>query len=139
MADYGAIRQGLADKLQTIPTFLTVYATTPSRITPPSAIVLPGRPVADYHVSMEGTAGALTRFPFEIIAAVQQMAEQYNQQKLDELVTGTGSVPAVLEADPTLGGVCLTLQCSAATDYGLLTFADSTFVGIRYAVEVFAR
>ena len=139
MADYGAIRQGLADALATIPTFLTVYASTPSRITPPSAIVLPGRPVADYHRSMEGTAGALTRYNFEIIAATQQMAAVYNQEKLDALVSGTGSIPAVLEADPTLGGECLTLQVSAATDYGLLTFADSTFVGVRFSVEVFSR
>jgi hypothetical protein len=139
VADYGAIRQGLADALDTIPTFLTVYASTPSRITPPSAIVLPGRPVADYHASMDGTAGALTRFPFDVLAAVQQMAESYNQEKLDALISGTGSVPAALEADPTLGGVCLTLQVSTATDYGLLTFADSTFVGVRYSVEVFAR
>lgn len=139
MADYGAIRQGLADALDTIDTFVTVYASTPSRITPPSAIVIPARPVADYHQSMDGTAGALTRFRFEVIAAVQQYAEQYNQEKLDGLISGTGSVQAALEADPTLGGACLTLQVSSASDMGMVQFADSQFVGVRYQVEVFAR
>jgi hypothetical protein len=88
---------------------------------------------------MDGTAGALTRFRFEVIAAVQQYAEAYNQEKLDGLISGPGSIQAVLEADPTLGGACLTLQVSSASDMGMVQFSDSSFIGLRLQVEVFSR
>ena len=139
MADYNAIRSGLATALDTLDAFLVVHSTVPNRVVPPAAIVVPGRPVVEYHQSMDGTAGMLQLFRFEIVTALQSMTEDYAQTDLDELVSGSGSVQAALETDPTLGGACITLQVTQASDYGMVEFADSSFIGCRFSVEVYAR
>jgi hypothetical protein len=139
MADYTAIRDGLATRLDTVPTFLTVHATVPNRIVAPAAVVVPGRPVATYHDSMIGSAGSLTVFNFEIVCAVQSMSEEFAQDALDDLISGTSSVPAAIEADPTLGGAATTCQVRQAVDYGVVAFADTEFIGARFLVEVYAR
>ncbi len=139
MADYTAIRDGLATRLETVPTFLTVHATVPSRIVAPSAVVVPGRPVAVYHDSMVGNSGSLTVFNFELVCAVQSMTEEFAQDVLDDLISGANSVPAAIEADPTLGGAATTCQVRQAVDYGVVAFADTEFIGARFLVEVIAR
>jgi hypothetical protein len=139
MADYTAIRDGLAAQLETVPTFLTVHATVPNRIVAPAAVVVPGRPVATYHDSMIGSGGSLTVFNFELVCAVQSMTEEFAQDALDELISGANSVPAAVEADPTLGGAATTCQVRQAVDYGVVAFADTEFIGARFLVEVYAR
>ena len=139
MADYTAIRDGLATRLGTVSTFLTVHATVPNRIVAPAAVVVPGRPVATYHDSMIGSGGSLTVFNFDIVCAVQSMAAEFSQDTLDDLISGSGSVPAAIEADPTLGGAATTCQVRQAVDYGVIAFADTEFIGARFSVEAFAR
>jgi hypothetical protein len=139
VADYSAIRSGLAAALETLDSFLVVHSTVPNRVVPPAAIVVPARPVAEYHQSFDGTGGNLTLFRFDIVTAVQSMTEEWAQTDVDTLVSGSGSVISALEADPTLGGACLTLQVTQATDYGMVEFADSSFIGCRFSVEVYAR
>ena len=139
MADYTAIRDGLATRLETIDAFLTVHATVPGRIVAPAAVVVPGRPVAVYHDSMIGSGGSLTVFNFELVCAVQSMSEAFSQAALDELISGANSVPAAVEADPTLGGAATTTQVRQAVDYGVIAYADTEFVGARFLVEVYAR
>lgn len=139
MADYTAIRDGLATRLETVPTFLTVHATVPNRIVAPSAVVVPGRPVATYHDSMIGSGGSLTVFNFELVCAVQTAVEEFSQDAIDDLISGTSSVPAAIEADPTLGGAATTCQVRQAVDYGVVAFADTEFIGARFLVEVYAR
>ena len=139
MADYTAIRDGLAAQLETVPTFLTVHATVPNRIVAPAAVVVPGRPVATSHDSMVGSCGSLTVFNFELVCAVQSMTEEFAQDALDDLISGANSVPAAVEADPTLGGAATTCQVRQAVDYGVVAFADTEFIGARFLVEVYAR
>jgi len=139
MADYTAIRDGLAARLDTIDAFLTVHATVPGRIIAPAAVVVPGRPVAVYHDSMIGNGGSLTVFNFELVCAVQSMTEEFAQDALDDLISGPDSVPTAIEADPTLGGAATTTQVRQAVDYGVVAFADTEFVGARFLVEVYAR
>ncbi len=139
MADYTAIRSGLAARLETIDIFLTVHATVPGRIAAPAAVVVPGRPVATYHESMSGAAGSLTMFRFELVCAVQSMAEQFAQDRLDDLISGTKAVTTAIDADPTLGGAAITSQVTQAVDYGVISFADTEYVGARMLVEVYAR
>ncbi|MCP4894226.1 MAG: hypothetical protein GY911_10500 [Actinomycetales bacterium] len=139
MADYTAIRDGLAARLETIDAFLTVHATVPGRIIAPAAVVVPGRPVAVYHDSMIGNGGSLTVFNFELVCAVQSMTEEFAQDALDDLITGPDSVPAAIETDPTLGGAATTCQVRQAVDYGVIAYADTEFIGARFLVEVYAR
>ena len=116
-----------------------MHATVPSRVVAPAAVVVPGRPVAVYHDSMVGNGGSLTVFQFEIVCCVQSMAEEFAQDTLDSLISGTGSVQAAIEADPTLGGAATTCQVRQAVDYGTVAFADTEFIGCRLLVEVYAR
>lgn len=141
MADYGAIRNAIADRLAAVTAteFLTIHATVPASVVAPAAVVVPARPVAEYHESMAGTGGSLTVFRFDIVAMLQAAAEPFVQAELDALISGAGSVPAVLEADPTLDGTADAVQVTQATDYGAVGFADTEFVGVRFSLEVFAR
>lgn len=139
MADYTAIRDGLAARLETIDAFLTVHATVPGRIIAPAAVVVPGRPVAVYHDSMIGNGGSLTVFNFELVCAVQSMTEEFAQDALDDLISGPDSVPTAIETDPTLGGAATTTQVRQAVDYGVIAYADTEFIGARFLVEVYAR
>ena len=139
MVSYAAIRAALAVRLRTLDTFIAVYATVPGRVVAPCAVVVPGRPIAGYHESMNGTGGQLIRFNFDVLAIVQPMAETWNQETLDALIAGAESVPAALEADPTLGGVSAAVVVTSATDYGMIQFADTEYVGARFNCEVYAR
>tara|TARA_R110000824_G_scaffold189899_2_gene371320 strand:+ start:949 stop:1368 length:420 start_codon:yes stop_codon:yes gene_type:complete len=139
MADYTAIRTGLAARLETIDIFLTVHATVPGRIAAPAAVVVPGRPVAQYHQSMSGAAGSLTLFRFQVTCAVQSMTEQYSQDRLDDLISGAKAVSTAIEADPTLGGAAITSEVTQTVDYGVISFADTEYVGASMLVEVYAR
>jgi hypothetical protein len=139
MVSYSAIRDGLAVRLRTLDLFTVVYDTVPGRVVAPCAVVVPGRPIAGYHESMNGQGGQLIRFSFDILAIVQAMAEEYNQDALDALISGAASVPVALEADPTLGGVSAAVVCTSATDYGMIRFSDTEYVGARFNTEVYAR
>ena len=139
MVSYSAIRDGLAVRLRTLDLFTVVYSTVPGRVVAPCAVVVPGRPIAGYHQSMAGAGGQLIRFSFDVLAIVQSMAEEYNQDALDALISGPASVPAAIEADTTLNGSALTSQVTQATDYGVVDFGDSAYIGARFAVEVYAR
>jgi hypothetical protein len=141
VADYAAIRAGLATRLEavTATTFLTVHDTVPGAVTAPAAVVVPSRPIATYHETMTGSAGALAMFRFELVVMLQSMTEEFSQNALDALISGTGSVPDAVEADPTLGGAAITCQVTQATDYGVLQWADTEYVGARFMVEVHAR
>lgn len=70
--------------------------------TPPGIHILP--PAVEYHGAFHG---GLTTYTFTVQAFVQLTESVASQVFLDELLDETGprSVPAALEADPTLGGV----------------------------------
>jgi len=139
MASYGAIRDAIAIKLATIDTFVSVHATVPMSVTAPAAVVVPGRPAATYHQSMDGTAGSLTRFDFEIVVAVQSMTEEMAQDRLDDLMSGAGSVLTALETDVTLLGTAVACQVTRAVDYGTIRYGDQEYLGARFVLEVYAR
>jgi len=141
VADYAAIRAGLAARLEAVTAtpFLTVHDTVPGAVVAPAAVVVPARPAATYHETMVGAGGALTMFRFELVVLLQNMAEEFAQNALDALMSGSGSVPDAVEADVTLGGAAVTAQVTQATDYGVVQWADTEYVGARFAVEVHAR
>lgn len=139
MADYGAIRDGIATRLATIDTFVSVHSTVPMSITAPAAVVVPGRPAATYHQSMDGGSGPLTRFDFEIVVAVQSMTEEMAQDRLDDLMSGAGSVLTAIETDATLNGAAVTSQITRAVDYGTIRYGDQEYMGARFVLEVYAR
>ena len=130
LADYTAI--GTArDTPDTVPTFLTVHATVPNRIVAPAAVVF-SRPVATYHDSMIGRR--CSQFNFELVcAAIHDRRVCPGRPRRP--ISGTSSVPAAIEADPTSAAQPLPARVRQAADYGV-AFADTEFIGARFLVEV---
>lgn len=136
MADYGAIRDQLKVRLETVSTFKAVFDTVPDRVTVPCAIVRPGSPVAEYHQSMNGAGLGL--FRFEILALAQRWEPNAGQDVVDGLMSGASSVEAAIRGDETLGGEAATTQVTSCTGYGNVQVADSQYVGAVFNVEVYA-
>jgi hypothetical protein len=88
----------------------------------------------------ESTVDLVTTLPASG-AFVGQLALDTDDNKLyvDDLISGANSVPAAIEADPTLAGAATTCQVRQAVDYGVVAFADTEFIGARFLVEVIAR
>jgi len=139
MADYAAIRAGLKTRLETISSLVAVYDTVPDRVVAPSAVVAVGSPVADYHDSMSGAGGALTRFNFEVIVLAARWEPTAGQDQIAAYISGSGSVPTAIEGDATLGGDASTTQVTRCVDLGQIQVADSQYYGGRFTVEVYAR
>ena len=134
--DYPAIRAALADRLDTVEGLAATYATVPDRVVTPSAAVIPGDPFVTFHESMDGTAGPLTLCRFDVVVFAGRFESAAGQTVLDELV---GTLPDILEADQTLGETALVVIVREATNYGVVTVADTVYLGCRFDVEVYAK
>ena len=135
MADYSAIRDGIKTRLATSSTFIQVADTAPDTISPPCAIVLPGSPVVEYH---QAFANGLERFVFTILVLMQRFDVAAQQDLVDSLMSGAGSVRALIEGDLTLGGNAQTCQVMSATSYGAVDFNETTYLGCEWTTEVYA-
>ncbi len=134
--DYAAIRDGLAERLETLDELVAVWPHVPDRAVAPSAAVLPGDPVVTYHRAGEGGTTGLNRVVFDIIVFAGRWDSASGQDVLDGLMT---RLPEAVEADQTLGGAAHVVNVLEATNYGTVTVADTAFLGIRYVTEVYAR
>jgi hypothetical protein len=133
--NFGAIRTGIAEALETLD-LVAVYDTVPDRVVVPSAAVIPGDPFVEYHRTMDGTAGQLTLARFDVVLFAARFDTHSAQDLLDELV---GSVPAAIEKDPTLNGAAQVVIVTEATNYGVVTVGDTTYLGCRFDCEVYSR
>ena len=134
--NFADVRDGLAVRLETLDTFLAVYPFVPDSVVAPSAAVIPGDPFATYHTTSAGTGGQMIRLQFDIIVFAQRYSTAHGQDVLDGLV---GTVPDALEADQTLAGAASVVVVREGTNYGVVTVADTTYSGCRFAVEVYGR
>ena len=132
--DYHAIRTELGVVLAGVSGVLVVYDTAPDRIVVPSIAVLPGEPFADYHTAVG--SGGLVVLRFDVIVFARRFNADAGQESLDDLIT---AVPAVLESDQTLAGEASVVTVTDASNYGLVTVADTQYLGCRFGVEVHAR
>jgi hypothetical protein len=68
---------------------------------------------------------------------VQRISERAGQDKLDQLLAGTGSksIKTALESDRTLGGLVNTLRVITA-ESGTYTTGDQEFLSYRYNVTL---
>ena len=140
MADFPAIRAGLATAVEAADEILAVYSPTPDAVgVVPCAIVTPGEPVALYHRTSSGKSSGLTQFNFDVIVLANRFGNQHGQTEIDGfLSTDSGSVMASIEADQTLGGVASVVLVTEAGDYGQIQVGDTDYVGCRFIVEVSA-
>lgn len=133
MASFGAIRDALKVRLQTISATLEVYDVAPGQITVPCALI--GVPEIEYDLSMARGADGWF-IPVRIY--VQLSDYKSAQDDLDAYLDSDSgkSVKAAIEGDATLGGVASTLQVKEMRDYGEYTYGNTTYLGAEWLVWV---
>lgn len=131
MINISGVREALGNNLMTI-TGMRVYDTIPDIVTPPCAVV--GQ--LDFTFDVNNARG-LDQASVDIYVIVQRISERAGQNKLDQLLAGTGngSIKTALESDRTLGGLVSTLRVISA-ESGTYTSGDQSFLSYRYNVTV---
>lgn len=133
--DIEAISGGLADAAATI-TGLRAYPSLPGAINPPT--FAPTEFELTYHQTFSAGRG-LTDLTFTcgVFAPDTDQGRTLLVGFLAE--TGAGSVPAALEADKTLGGVCRTLVVQRVRGaYRLYSVGDTDYLGAMLDVRIWA-
>lgn len=121
------IRQGLADRLATVPD-LRVSPYFPDDITPPVGIVDTYR--LDFDLALRRGSDDIT---FDVLIVVRRVSERQAQSDLDTLVP---LVKAAIEADKSLGGAAQSLQVQSMNGYSPLVVNESTYLAASFAVRV---
>lgn len=136
MADYDAIRQGLATAI-TAGTGLRAFADVPGAVSPPCCVILPGRPAITYGVTLGGEVN-LNLMAMVLLSAA---SDTYSQQALDEYLSTSGdkSVNAAVEDDPTLGGTCEYAVTTGVQQYGLIDYAGQQYMGATFMIQAGAH
>jgi hypothetical protein len=131
MINISGVREALGNNLMTI-TGMRVYDTIPDVVTPPCAVV--GQ--LDFTFDINNARG-LDQASVDIYVIVQRISERAGQNKLDQLLAGTGngSIKTALESDRTLGGLVNTLRVISA-ESGTYNSGDQSFLSYRYNVTV---
>lgn len=134
MADLETLRQGVADRIATIPG-LNASAQVQTNPGLPIAYVVPDS--ADYHVQM----GTGSDWNLIIELQVAMVSDIGSQKLLDQFLSSTGStsIKAAVEGDKTLGGIAEDTLVRGFRDYGMFARAQGDNVlGARIAVWVLA-
>jgi hypothetical protein len=119
---------------------LAVHAQVPDSITPPAAVIMPGfegEPAIRFDSTM---ARGADDFLFTVTLLVSSADDLSGQEELDAYLEGSGarSVKAVVEADPSLGGVAHFARVREARNYGPQTWGEARYFGVDFGVEVTA-
>jgi len=113
-------------------TGMRIYDKIPDVVVPPAAVV--GQ--LDFTFDIDNARG-LDQASVDIFVIVQRISERAGQDKLDQLLAGTGSksIKTAIESDRTLGGLVNTLRVISAESGTYLT-GDQEFLSYRYNVTV---
>ena len=133
MADIAAIRAGIKTRLATSSTFVQIAATIPDTVSPPCAVIDLQSVTFD-----QAFGNGLELLTFTVTVIAQRFDPAANQTLLDGLVSGSGSVKALIGGDLTLDGSCATCQLSTMTDYGLIPVNETDYMGATFTLEVWA-
>jgi hypothetical protein len=131
ITNISGVRDALGKNLETI-NGLRVYDTIPDVVVPPCAVV--GQ--LDFTFDVNNMRG-LDQASVDIFVIVQRFSERAGQDKLDNLLAGTGngSIKTALESDRTLGGLVDTLRVISA-ESGTYTSGDQSFLSYRYNLTI---
>lgn len=133
--DVEAIQQGLANAADTI-TGLRCYPALPGAINPP--VFAPTEFTMDYHGTFSATRG-LTSLVFTCGVFAPDTDEGRKILVAFLAETGASSIPAALESDKTLGGVCKTLIVQRVRGaYRLYDVGDTQYLGAMIDVALWA-
>ncbi|WP_433519044.1 hypothetical protein ACQP2T_28105 [Nonomuraea sp. CA-143628] len=140
MASLSDLREGLAVRLRTIPAPFAVHPQVPDSISPPAAVITPGFE-GEPTIRFDSTMGrGSDDFLFTVTLLVQAVDDRSSQAELDAYLEGSGvrSVKAVIEADPSLGGVASFVRVREARNYGPMTYGEVRYVGVDFGIEITA-
>ena len=131
MINISKVRDNLGKNIEKI-TDMRVYDRIPDVIVPPCAVV--GQ--LDFTFDVDNARG-LDQASVDIFVIVQRVSERAGQDKLDQLLAGTGnkSIKTAIESDRTLGGLVNTLRVISAESGTYLT-GDQEFLSYRYNVTI---
>ena len=131
ITNISGVRDALGKNLETI-NGLRVYDTIPDVVVPPCAVV--GQ--LDFTFDVNNMRG-LDQASVDIFVIVQRFSERAGQDKLDNLLAGTGngSIKTALESDRTLGGLVDTLRVISA-ESGTYTSGEQSFLSYRYNLTI---
>lgn len=133
MATISQVRDALRVRLATI-NGLRASSIEQANPSPPAAWPLPRS--GAYNADFEGDTTMQM-----VVRVVVNMADlSRGQQVLDPYLspTGTNSIKAAIEADPSLGGVVDSVRVTGWGAYGQYVFGDVTLLGAEINVEIFA-
>jgi hypothetical protein len=135
MADMKAIRAALAVKLSS--TGLSVHANAPGQVTPPTAVIIPDRPAIVYGQTFDGE----TTVTLLAIVLVSAANDATGQDLIDDYVSssGTKSINASVQADPTLAGAVESAAVLQVSTYGLVEYAGQQYMGATFLVQIYAH
>lgn len=131
-ATVSQVATGLANRLATI-SGLRVTTYQPEQLNPPFAF--PQINSVDYHRAFGGGDVVMN---WTVHVVVGRWVDRTAYSLLDEFLSysGTKSVRAAIEADPTLGGVCQTLIVRSGADITSLDANGAEFLQIQFQLEV---
>lgn len=131
MIKISKVRDAIGKNIESI-SGIRIYDTIPDVVVPPCAVV--GQ--LDFTFDVNNARG-LDQASVDVYVIVQRISERAGQDKLDELLAGSGpkSIKTALESDRTLGGLVDTLRVISA-ESGTYQTGDQTFLSYRYNLAV---
>lgn len=133
-ASVSAVATAIATRLATI-SGLRTFAFQPDQINPPLAF-----PVLDeinYHNAFGGGDVQMT---WTVVLVAGRYTERTSYSALDAYLSfsGTTSLRAALESDPSLGGVVDTSVVSSGAKIASLTQGDAEFLSVDFAFTTYS-
>lgn len=128
------VKQGLANRLATI-TGLRAFAYQPDQLNAP--IAFPTLDNVLYHRTMRT---ALTEMTFTVTLIVCKADSRSAQSQVDPYISASGSqsVRAAIEGDPTLGGVVDSLIVNSAGGYQIINAEDGDYLACDFNLTVYS-
>lgn len=131
---YSEIKAALATRIDASTTLTIVYSEPQDRIITPSAQILPGNPIAEYHQTM---GNGLNLFRFTVLVCVQRFETVQALDRLDDYIFGSESITALVEGDETLGGAVQTSVVTRCSNLGMVQSGEDAYLGAEFDVEVY--
>lgn len=132
--NYTQIKEALAAAIGASDALSIVYTEPQDRIITPSAQILPGNPVVEYHQTM-GTG--LELFRFVVLVCVQRFETMTGLAQLDEYIYGPDSIANLIENDENLQGYASTSIVTRCNNLGMVQSGEEAYLGAEFDVEVY--
>lgn len=131
MIQISKVRDAIGKNIEKI-SGIRIYDVIPDVVVPPCAVV--GQ--LDFTFDIDNARG-LDQASVDVYVIVQRISERAGQDKLDELLGGTGnkSIKTAIESDRTLGGLVNTLRVITA-ESGTYNSGDQAFLSYRYNLTI---